>query len=70
MDLGGGGGMFLGDGGSMLFRGGGGILVDIDRCDDMSASSGRSIQFDLGWSFFGGVIDELPMLPTNYLNLS
>jgi len=46
MVLGGGGGMFLGDGGSMLFRGGGGILVDIERCDDMSASSDRSIPFD------------------------
>jgi len=48
MVLGGGGGMFLGGGGSMLFRGGGGILVDIERCDDMSASSGRSIPFDPG----------------------
>jgi len=42
------GGMFLGGDGNMLFRGGGGILVDIERCDDMSASSGRSIPFDPG----------------------
>jgi len=48
LDGGSGGGMFLGGGGSMLFRGGGGILVDIERCDDMSASSGRSIPFDPG----------------------
>ena len=60
---GGGGGMFLGGGGSMLFRGGGGVLVDIERCDGISASSGRSIPFDPGWTFFGGAIDELPMLP-------
>ena len=63
LDGGSGGGMFLGGGGSMLFRGGGGIWVDVERCDDTSASSGRSIPFDPGWTFFGGAIDELPMLP-------
>lgn len=52
MLLGGGGGMLLGGSGSgsgsMLFRGGGSILVDIERCDGISASSAGSIPFDPG----------------------
>jgi len=48
MLLGGGGGMFLVGGGSMLFRGGAGNLVDIERCDGISASSSGSIPFDPG----------------------